>query len=290
MIALEHLHVIHVIQQEGSFRKASERLFKARSAVSYSVKQVEDYYGIEVFSRDTYRPQLTRDGGLLLNKIRQLLHQADEFDQFARQINAETESELRIGISAVFPTEKVTALLHQLKQEFPHTIVRLNIEVASGERMLLDDIVDLGIYGALEHNPDVDYKQIEHCRLPLFISKQFPLAKKLQDLSIKTIRQQDLLAYPQVVVTSSYKSSPDTGIAKGGQHWYVSDHHTKKALILDGLCWGRISEYEAAPEADKLIPILPGDTMELPLYIARRKNKAYGPVANRVWGFFAEYN
>ena len=59
MIALEHLHVIDVIHQEGSFRKASEKLFKARSAVSYSVKQVEDYYQIQIFDRDTYRPELT---------------------------------------------------------------------------------------------------------------------------------------------------------------------------------------------------------------------------------------
>ena len=78
MIALEHLHVIDVIHQEGSFRKASEKLFKARSAVSYSVKQVEDYYQIQIFDRDTYRPELTRDGKILIQKIQQLIEAANE--------------------------------------------------------------------------------------------------------------------------------------------------------------------------------------------------------------------
>ena len=108
MIALEHLHVINVIHQEGSFRKASERLFKARSAVSYSVKQVEEYYQIEIFTRNTYRPELTRNGKILVNKIQHLLNEANDFDTFARQMNSEVETELRISFSAIFPMDKVT--------------------------------------------------------------------------------------------------------------------------------------------------------------------------------------
>ncbi|MGF1729358.1 LysR family transcriptional regulator [Photobacterium kasasachensis] len=285
MIALEHLHVINVIHQEGSFRKASERLFKARSAVSYSVKQVEEYYQIEIFSRDTYRPELTRNGKILINKIQHLLSEANDFDMFARQMNSEVEAELRISISAIFAMDKVTKLLEKLKQEFPKTIIHLDIETASGERMLLDDLVDIGIYGGLEQDTRVQYRCIDHCKLPVFISDKFPLANK------SSINQADLINFPQVVVKSSYKTSPDSGIVKDGIQWYVSDQHTKKSLIRSGLGWGRLPAHDVEQEVKdkKLIPITTQRTMEVPVYVAKLKTKALGPVGMTVWQFFEDH-
>lgn len=285
MIALEHLHVINVIHQEGSFRKASERLFKARSAVSYSVKQVEEYYQIEIFNRDTYRPKLTRDGKILINKIQHLLSEANDFDMFARQMNSEVEAELRISISAVFAMDKVTHLLARLKQEFPKTVIHLDIETASGERMLLDDLVDIGIYGGFEQDARVQYRCIDHCQLPVFISKQFPLANK------KNINQVDLIAHPQVVVKSSYKTSPDSGIVKDGVQWYVSNHAAKKSLICSGLGWGRLPLHEVEQEVHQqaLIKLNYPPPMEIPVYVAKLNNKVLGPVGLMVWHFFEDY-
>ncbi|MFA0570683.1 LysR family transcriptional regulator [Vibrio kagoshimensis] len=282
MIALEHLHVISVIHQEGSFRKASERLFKARSAVSYSVKQVEEYYQIKIFTRDTYRPELTRNGKILFNRIQHLLSEANDFDTFARQMNSEVETELRISFSAIFPMDNVTLLLGRLKQEFPKTIIHIDIETASGERMLLDDLVDIGIYGGFEQDARVQYRRIDHCKLPVFISDSFPLAGEDQ------ISQAELTEYPQVVVKSSYKTSPDSGILKEGIQWYVSDHNTKKSLICSGLGWGRLPMHEVSKELEqgKLIQLKTQNTMEVPVYVAKLKNKTLGPVGMTVWNFF----
>lgn len=285
MIALEHLHVINVIHQEGSFRKASERLFKARYAVSYSVKQVEEYYQIEIFTRDTYRPELTRSGKILVNKIQHLLSEANDFDTFARQMNSEVETELRISFSAIFPMDKVMSLLGKLKQEFPKTIIHLDIETASGERMLLDDLVDIGIYGGFEQDTRVQYRNIEHCKLPIFISDCFPLAGENE------INQSDLSKYPQVVVKSSYKTSPDSGILKEGIQWYVSDHNTKKSLICSGLGWGRLPMHEVKQELEqgKLIQLNTLNTLEVPVYVAKLKSKSLGPVGMAVWNYFNDH-
>ncbi|MGF1720555.1 LysR family transcriptional regulator [Vibrio kyushuensis] len=285
MIALEHLHVISVIHQEGSFRKASERLFKARSAVSYSVKQVEEYYQVEIFNRDTYRPEFTRNGKILLNKIQHLLNEANEFDLFAKQMNSEVEAELRLSFSAIFPMEKVSMLLLALKQQFPKTIIHLNIETASGERMLLDDLVDIGVYAGLEKDDKVQYRCVDHCKLPVFISSSFPLAGN------SDITQLDLTQYPQIVVKSSYKTNPDSGIVKDGLQWYVSDHNTKRSLIRSGLGWGRLPLHEAKQDVldNKLIQLDSLQAMEVPVFTAKLKTKALGPVGKMVWEFFDDF-
>ncbi|WP_394143604.1 LysR family transcriptional regulator [Vibrio atypicus] len=282
MIALEHLHVINVIHQEGSFRKASEKLFKARSAVSYSVKQVEQYYDIEIFNRETYRPELTRDGKILIHKIQLLLDAANQFDTYARQLNSEVEKEIRLSVSAIFPIEKVTGLLHEIKNRHPDTIVHLDIETASGERMLLDGVIDIGIYAGLEQNTAaVTYRCIDELSLPICISSSFPLAHQ------KRLTHADLAQYPQVIVKSSYKSGPDSGIVKEALHWYVSDHHTKKQLIRSGLGWGRLASHDLQSE-QQLRTIDNLEVLTVPIYVARKKETALGPVGLMIWHYFTQ--
>lgn len=281
MIPIEHLHVLDVIHREGSFSKASERLFKARSAVSYSVKKVEEYYQIEIFDRTSYRPKLTRDGEILMLKISHLMRQFQQFDDFAKQMNTEVESELKIGISAIFPTAKVTALLRHLSQCFPSTIINLNVETSSGERLLLDKKVEIGIYGALKQHKDVSYKQIDNFSIPVFVSDMFPV--KANELTM-----QRLAMHPQVVLTASYKSGPTVGVLEDGVQWYVSDHTTKKELIYSGLGWGRIPihEVEAEVNGGKLHKVECCEDMTVPAYVAKLQGKTLGLVGQEVWQFF----
>ncbi len=282
MISLEHLQVIDTIEKEGSFRKASEKLFKAQSAISYSVKQVEEHYSIQLFSRDSYRPTLTSEGKLVLSKIRLLLKQANEFDVFVTQMKSPVESELRVGISALFPIERITGLLHELKEEFPHTVIHLNIENASGERLLLDDQVDIGIYGVPLQNSLVDYKKVDTLALPVFISNKI-MPDNGEDMTESELRQ-----LPQIILKSSYQSSPDFGHLDGSQKWFVTDQVTKKALIKEGLGWGRLPLHEIGQELEnnELVQINKADVFEIPIYVAKLKNKALGPVALKIWDYF----
>lgn len=282
MISLEHLMVIDTIEKEGSFRKASEKLYKAQSAISYAVKQVEQHYSIQLFSRESYRPTLTSEGKLVLSKIRLLLKQANEFDVFVTQMKSPVESELRVGISGLFPIERITGLLKELKGTFPHTVIHLNIENASGERLLLDDQVDIGIYGVPLQNTLVDYKKIETLTLPVFVSSKI-LSDNSEDMTESELRK-----IPQIILKSSYQSSPDFGHLDGSQKWFVTDQVTKKTLIKEGLGWGRLPLHEIGQELDnnELVQINKADVFEMPIYVAKLKNKALGPVALKIWDYF----
>ncbi|SMP22290.1 regulatory helix-turn-helix protein, lysR family [Shimia sagamensis] len=79
MTNLVHLNVVATICDLSSFQLASEMRSKARSAVSYSVKQVEELYQIQIFDRSGHRPTLTRDGRVLLTQIRHLLASGGAF-------------------------------------------------------------------------------------------------------------------------------------------------------------------------------------------------------------------
>ncbi len=282
MVNLEHLHVIDTICAEGSFQKASEKLHKVRSAVSYSVKQVEAHYDMQIFNRETYRPELTAEGKILIVQIRRLLRQASEFETFVNEMKGENETELRLGVTSIFPLEKITGLLIALKNEFPSTTIHLEIEVASGERMLLDEKVDIGIYGAPNRNKSIDYKLIDTINLPLLISKQLPLK------NANNVTEAELAAYPQVIIKSTDSLSPDTGIVDDALKWYVTDHNTKKILITAGLGWGRLPQHLVEKEIvnKDLICLNTLGDLNLPIYITKLKNKVLGPVALKIWNHF----
>ncbi len=282
MTNLEHFHVIEAICTEGSFQKASEKLHKVRSAVSYSVKQVEDYYGLQIFNRQTYRPELTAEGKVLITQIRRLLRQANEFESFVSEMKGDNETEIRLGVSSIFPIEKITDLLITLKKEFPRTTVHLEIEVASGERMLLEEKVDIGIYGTPSRHKLIDHKQIDTLNIPLVISDKLPLKNSAH------VTEADLASYPQIIIKSTDRQSPDTNIVDDAAKWYVTDQYTKKSLITSGLGWGRMPIHLVEKELkDKsLISLDTQGELNLPIYIAKLKNKVQGPVAQRIWSHF----
>ncbi|MCJ8297475.1 MAG: LysR family transcriptional regulator [Pseudomonadales bacterium] len=282
MVNLEHLHVINTICEQGSFQKASEKLHKVRSAVSYTVKQVEEYYSIEIFNRKTYRPELTAEGKILIVKIRQLLKQAGEFETFVNEMKGINETELRLGVSSIFPLDKITDLLSDLKIQFPSTTIHLNIEVASGERLLLDEQVDIAIFGSLNHHNSIDYRLIDTLDIPLLISDQFPIKDP------DKVTEAELAAFPQVILKSTDRQSPDSGIVDDALKWYVTDQHTKKALICKGFGWGRLPYHLVEKEIQnkQLIRLSTQGELNLPMYITKLKNQPLGPVALKIWQYF----
>lgn len=282
MTNLEHLHVIETICAEGSFQKASEKLHKVRSAVSYSVKQMEAHYGVQIFTRDTYRPELTAEGKLLIVQIRRLLQQATEFETFVKEMKGEVESELRLGVGSLFPIEKITSLLLELKQRYPTTTIHLDIEVASGERRLIEENVDIAIYGSPSRNSAVDYQVIDTINIPLVISKTL-----LTD-GQSTLTESELSRFPQVIMKSSDQQAPDTGIMDDALKWYVTDLTTKKSLINSGLGWGRMPYHlvDKEIETGALVVLDTYGELDLPIYVAKLKSKPIGPVAKAIWEYF----
>ncbi|USD43614.1 LysR family transcriptional regulator [Vibrio sp. SCSIO 43135] len=284
MTNLEHLLVVETICTEGSFQKASEKLHKVRSAVSYSVKQVESFYGIQIFTRDTYRPELTAEGKVLIVQIRRLLKQANEFEAFVKEMKGEQETELKLGIGSIFPIERITDLLLDLKTTFPATTIHLDIEVASGERKLLDDDVDIAIYGSPSRHKAIDYQLIETIDVPLVVSNKMPLSR------LESVSEADLSHYPQIVMKSSDLKAPDTHVVDDALKWFVTDLTTKKTLITAGLGWGRMPIHlvEKEIENQQLTCLETLGSLQLPIYVAKRKNQPLGPVAKKIWQYFSD--
>ncbi len=78
---LDYYQYIATTAECGSISKAAEKLHLRQQNLSGTIRKVEQYYGITIFTRDVKGITLTKDGECFLEKIRQILAIADELEQ-----------------------------------------------------------------------------------------------------------------------------------------------------------------------------------------------------------------
>ena len=162
-------------------------------------------------------------------QIRHLLGQAQQFEDFVRDLKGEVETELRIGVSSNFPIPRLARLLKELKCDFPSTTLHLEIETASGERQLMAEKVDIAIFAAPTRSPFIDYRQITQMSFPLVA------APDLVGSNPGRVSKAELERHPQVVVKSSDEMAPDTGLLGDAPKWFVTGYGDEEGADSRGL-------------------------------------------------------
>ena len=131
-ISLEALQVLDAIDRKGSFAAAADELHRVPSAVTYSVRQLEEGLGVDLFDRRGNRAILTEAGRELLAEGRRLLQAAADLECRVQQVAKGWESELRIAVDTLIRIEKLYRLADEFYREQTGTRLRLSQEVLGG--------------------------------------------------------------------------------------------------------------------------------------------------------------
>lgn len=281
-ITLEQLACLKAVSEQGSVSAASHSLNKAKSAVHYSLKRLEEQVGFALIDTGSYRGQLTPKASQLLLSAKPLFLAAEDLQGKVHQIASGAELKIRISATALFPIKTLNKHILKLQRGFPETEVVLNREILSGEKMLRSGLVDIAIYEQLQGTDNLESKPIGKVRLMLTVSKKHPFAslpKTEQSL-------EKLFEFPQVVQASTLQSDDAQGVYKTTRQWRVNDLDAKKQIIVDGLGWGRLPEHEigGAIKKGQLVVL---DHIEKPLdldlVIARKRHQDHGAVSQLLW-------
>lgn len=97
----EALTMVDLIARTGSFAAAARELGKVPSALTYSVRQLEDALDVLLFDRSSRQAQLTEAGRELLEEGRRLLEEMDAVVDRVRRIAGGWESQLAISVDDV---------------------------------------------------------------------------------------------------------------------------------------------------------------------------------------------
>ncbi|HET9820763.1 MAG TPA: LysR family transcriptional regulator [Burkholderiaceae bacterium] len=148
------LAMMDAIAKAGSFAAAARELGKVPSALTYSVRQLEDALDVLLFDRRSGQAQLTAAGEELLREGRRLLAEMDAVANRVRRVACGWETQLTVAADGV--VSRIT--LFELCEAFfalrpdpeagtgPGTRLRLRTEVLAGTwEALLSGEADLAI-------------------------------------------------------------------------------------------------------------------------------------------------
>ena len=285
-ITIEQIQCLKTLIDEGSFSLAAQKKSKAKSAIIYSIKRLEDQLGFKVIERSGYKSKLTDKGRNFLESSKKLLVEYDNLLMKCSQIESHVESYLRLSITGIYAMNMVHPAIAKAMQVFPQTEIQLEREILSGERMLQTDVVDIAIFENIRNKMEFDYKQIDEVNMLLTLSSQHPfltLPKSEQKIEA-------LYKYPQIIQRSTIKEENyQVGVHNDSLQWKVSDTHSKYEIIVQGLGWGRLPLPLIKDDLNnnKLVRLdwLKEDDISL-IYIAKKKNKMKGKVAEFIWDSF----
>lgn len=264
------------VVEQGSFRAASEKLHKAQSAVSFSIKSLEEHLGFSLFDRSEYRPSLTMQGRSFLPQVKALMQQYSHLQNYGNFLQKGYESRITLGVSVIFPQSELIPHLHNFTLQFPFTEIVVLPETLSADELLETEKIDLALGEVFNEKQLFDIKSIGHLRMLPVCANTHPLAKFKGSPS-----RPELLKHRQVVLKSTVQESArSAGVEPGQPQIGVQDFAMKKELLLRGVGWGSMPVHmiENELKRKKLVPTSKSE-LEVPLYLAWNKKRALGPCA-----------
>lgn len=173
-MTLRHLEVfIAVVDSDCSVTRAAEKLNTVQPAVSRTISDLEQYYGLKFFDRLNRKLYLNEAGRIMLFHARSLI---ESFELMEVAISEKSGNlPLRVGASVTVGTVLLPNLLQLLKNQMKYTASVMNTTALS--KALLQNELDIAI---VEGDPDsrdlVEMKLIEDeliaVRSPAFMLDQ----------------------------------------------------------------------------------------------------------------------
>lgn len=139
-----HLYYFYTIAKAGSVSKAAKELHLSQPALSYQLKQLEDFLGVKLFERRGRKLLLTEDGRSAMSYAGQIFDTGKEFVDRLQDRSQKGRIRIQMGVLNSIPKAISSALLRFVLAYEPSTYVRLQEDTL--ERMIAnlnDHLLDI---------------------------------------------------------------------------------------------------------------------------------------------------
>lgn len=202
-ISFELYKVFYYVATTLSFSEASKQLYISQSAVSQSVKSLEQKLGHTLFFRNTKKVALTPEGESLLRHVAPAVNLLYEGEK--QLLNSPSlEAPLRIGASDTICRYFLVPYFKKFHREFPNIHIKVTNSTSAGcVSLLRDKKVDFIVANA--PNPYLTEKS--HCFVIREFQDIFVAGKKFFNLEEKPLSLSQLTDYPILMLEKSSTTS-----------------------------------------------------------------------------------
>lgn len=185
------LELVDTVSRLGSFTAAAEVMHKVPSAISYSIRQIEQELDVVLFRRLPRKVELTPAGELFIEQARTMLRQMEEVKAQTRRAAHGWQKTLKITLDNVVKLERLKPLIEDFYATFPHAELQINMEVFNGSWEAISqgraDIV-VGATSAIPVGGDFEVKDMGILDWAFVMSSSHPCVRE-QNLSEEFVSQ-----------------------------------------------------------------------------------------------------
>lgn len=190
-MADRRLQVFFTVAKLLSFTKAAESLHMTQPAVTFQVRQLEEYFNTRLFDRTHNRISLTEAGVNVYGYAEKIFELYNEMESMVREMTGDIGASVTIGASTTIAEYMLPSLLGDFRVKYPDVLIHLKVSNTEGVvSMVENNVIDLGVVEAPVGNKNLVVERCRSDKLVAIVPPQHPLAKK----SMVTLGE--LLSYP----------------------------------------------------------------------------------------------
>lgn len=145
-MADRRLQVFATVAKLLSFTKAAEALHMTQPAVTFQIRQLEEYFNTRLFDRTHNRISLTEAGDLVFGYASRILQHYAEMDNAVRKLTGSVTGPLVVGASTTIGEYMIPGLMGRFQAAFPEVSLRLLVaNTGSIVHMVEDNEIDVGV-------------------------------------------------------------------------------------------------------------------------------------------------
>lgn len=177
MIERIHLSIIREVDRRGSLTAAAEVLFLTQSALSHTVKKLEQQLGTPVWTREGRALRLTQAGRALLALAERLLPQLEHAERLMREYARGERGTLRIGMECHPCYQWLLKVVDPYLAAWPEVDVDVKQRFQFGGLKALHDYeIDLLVTPDPLFKPGLNFVPVFDYEQVLVVARSHPLA------------------------------------------------------------------------------------------------------------------
>ena len=190
------LRAFLLLSRKGSFTAAAKELHLTQSAVSHSVKALEEDVGCRLLDRVGKKVLLTQAGEAFLRHVEKILSGMNAAREAIDQMSEWGRGRLRIGASAAACQYILPPVLREFKNEFPKCLLSIEPgDAAEVVAALRDNEIELAVTLEPPNEMDFEFHPLFTDELVFLVDPKHPWAKAGRSLRKEIPRQQYILYY-----------------------------------------------------------------------------------------------
>ena len=190
-MADRRLQVFFTVARLLSFTKAAESLHMTQPAVTFQIRQLEEFFNTRLFDRTHNKISLTEAGEEVFGYAKRIIGLYTEMDNQVRKLTGDVIGVLVIGASTTIAEYRIPTILGEFQKNFSDVKLRLKISNTDGVvRMVENNEIDVGVVEAPVKNKNLVVRVCWRDQLMVICQPEHELAGS------ETISIIKLLPYP----------------------------------------------------------------------------------------------